>query len=98
VTALYLHNWAALERAGHLKQAAESHRPVTTPGNNRDSLVARIALSLVGSLRSSYRPPPGLPRSRATEDFPFTGYRLCQTSIVDAAYYCSYTLGSSVPM
>ena len=47
VTALYLHNWAASDRAGHLKQAAESHQPVTTPGNNRNSLVARIALSLV---------------------------------------------------
>jgi hypothetical protein len=47
VTSLYLHNWAVLEHAGHLRQSAESHQPVTTPGNKRDSLVARIALSLV---------------------------------------------------
>jgi hypothetical protein len=49
VTALYLHNWAVLEHAGHPRQAAESDQPMTTPSNKRDSLVARIALSLVGA-------------------------------------------------
>ena len=48
MTTLDLHHWAALERAGHLRQSAESHQPVTTAGNKWNSLVARIALSLVG--------------------------------------------------
>jgi hypothetical protein len=47
VTALYLHDWAALEHAGQLRPSAELHHPVTSP-NKRDSLIARIALSVVG--------------------------------------------------
>jgi hypothetical protein len=47
VTALYLHNLTVLEHAGQLRQSAEAHHPVTTPGAKRDSLIARIALSLV---------------------------------------------------
>jgi hypothetical protein len=48
VTALYLHDWAVLEHADQLRQSAELHHPVASPNNKRDSLVARIALSLVG--------------------------------------------------
>ena len=47
MTALYLHNLSVLEHAGQLRQSAEAHHPVTTPGTKRDSLIARIALSLV---------------------------------------------------
>jgi hypothetical protein len=48
VTTLYLHNWTVLEHAGHPKQSAESRQPARTANTKRNSVVARIALSLVG--------------------------------------------------